>query len=69
MILNLREGLGSLGGNTRARFHTALGSTREVRAGLQLAVAWGYLEASAVAPAEERLDRVCAMLFKLARAK
>src|SRR5688572_5434927 len=38
MSLNIGEALGSLGGNTRARFHTALGSAREVRSGLQLAV-------------------------------
>src|SRR5262245_65132930 len=68
MSLNIGEASGSLGGNTRARFHTALGSTREVRVGLQLALAWGYLEAPAVAPVDELLDRVCAMLFRLARA-
>jgi four helix bundle protein len=69
MHLNIAEALGSLGGNTRARFHTALGSAREVRSGLQLAVAWGHVEPAAVAPVEVLLDRVCAMLWKLAGAK
>jgi four helix bundle protein len=69
MSLNIGEAVGSLGGNTRARFHTALGSAREVRVGLQLALAWGYLEAPAVVPVEKLLDRVCAMLYRLARGR
>ena len=50
--------------NARARISTALGSTREVRSGLALAIAFGYVEPDAVQGADARLDRVCAMLYR-----
>ena len=65
MGLNIGEAAGSLGGNCRVRFHSALGSAREVRSGLALAVAWGHLEPHSVAKVDALLDRVCAMLWRL----
>ena len=63
--LNVAEAQGARDGNGRARFRTALGSTRETRAALRLAVAWGY------APDDDALldalDRIAATLHKLGR--
>ncbi|MCS6799139.1 MAG: four helix bundle protein [Myxococcota bacterium] len=63
--LNLAEADGSDRGNRRARLHTALGSLREARVGLRVAVAWGYVEE--IAEAERALDRVTAMTWGLLR--
>ena len=64
--LNLHEGAYSQGRNTRARFHTALGSAAEVRACLDVAEALGYLDG--VDPGlRDTLDRVVANLYRLAR--
>ena len=43
VALNLAEGLGTEGGNSRLRFETARGSLYEARAGLRVALAWGYV--------------------------
>ena len=61
--LNIAEGSGSRGGNRVARFSTALGSTREARAALRVAVAWGYV--TDVESGDAMLDRVAAMLHRL----
>ena len=65
ILLNIAEAEGSDPGNARARFHNALGSTREVRAALCIAVAWSYLFPSEQAPVDALLDRTSAMLFRL----
>ena len=64
--LNIAEGSGVRAGNRRVHYQRALGSTREVRAGLDVAVAMGYVPA-ADAEAAARLDHICAVLFKLTR--
>jgi four helix bundle protein len=64
VALNIAEGLGTLGGNRELRFQTALGSAREVKACLEVADAWGYLDAAAL-PAMGSVDHMVAMLFKL----
>jgi four helix bundle protein len=61
--LNIAEGDGSRGGNRVARFATALGSSREARAALRVAVAWGYV--ADVEAGDAILDRVAAMLYRL----
>ena len=43
VTLNVAEGSGSSGGIRRARYRTALGSAREVKACLQSAEALGYV--------------------------
>ena len=59
------EAIGSQGGNERARFRTALGSNQEVRACLDVAEAWGYVDA--IDPAlRDRFDRIAATLYRLA---
>ena len=65
LVLNTAEGRGNDPGTGRARFHTAAGSAREVRAGLELAVVWGFVKRQDVAPIERALDRTNALLWGL----
>jgi four helix bundle protein len=44
VALNMAEGSGSRGGNRNVRYRSALGSTRETMACLDVAVALGYVE-------------------------
>jgi four helix bundle protein len=66
VALNIAEGSGSHGGTRLARYRTALGSARETRACLDVAVALGYFEG-----VDEELlsllERVQAMLGALVR--
>ena len=57
MVLNIAEGRGSNAGNARARFSTACGSAKEVRAALNVASDWGYIESMTAARLDEKLDR------------
>ena len=63
IALNTAEGMGVSGGNERLRFRTALGSTREVRCGLEISEAHGYIEADA--QLRDDLDRIAATLYRL----
>jgi len=67
--LCIAEGAQRSGRDRPHLFRVAAGSAAEVRAALRVAVAWGYLEAAAVVPAEQLLDRVAAMLWRLAHAQ
>jgi four helix bundle protein len=66
-VLNIGEAEYSDPGNRRARLYTAAGSANETRSALAVAVAWGYVSQAHARPANERLDRVIAMLFRLTR--
>jgi four helix bundle protein len=50
-------------------FRTAAGSGSEVRAAMDLAEAWGVLDASSLAEARELLDRELAILWRLVHPK
>ncbi len=65
--LNVAEGLGTRSGNARLRFETALGSLREARAGVRIAVAWGYVAEKSVEPLIESLDALGGRVFGLGR--
>jgi four helix bundle protein len=65
VTLNIAEADYSDPGNKRARLFTAAGSANEVRAALRLAVGWKYVVRDEVSAAEQLLDRVIAMLWKL----
>ena len=67
VVLNIAEARGSDAGNARARFATACGSAKEVRAALHLASDWGYLEAKTAHHLDRQLDEVCAITWCLAR--
>ena len=67
VVLNIAEGRGNKGGNAELRFATACGSAKEVRAALDVASDWGYVEAHTVAPLDRELDEVCAITWVLSR--
>ena len=63
IALHCAEGTGSQGGNIKARFRNALGSTYETRACLDVAAVFGYVEADA--QLHDDLDRIGATLYRL----
>ena len=65
VVLNIAEADGNDAGTARARFASACGSAKEVRAGLRLVVAYGYVPGSKVTEADIALDEVCAMSWRL----
>jgi four helix bundle protein len=65
VVLNIAEADGNDAGTARARFASACGSAKEVRAGLQLAVAYGYVPTTKVNAVDIALDEVCAMSWRL----
>jgi four helix bundle protein len=65
VVLNIAEADGNDAGTARARFASACGSAKEVRAGLQLAVAYGYVPGTKVAEVDIALDEICAMSWRL----
>ena len=65
VVLNIAEADGNDAGTAKARFATACGSAKEVRAGMQLAVAYGYVSSSRVNQVDIALDEVCAMSWRL----
>jgi four helix bundle protein len=64
--LNVSEGMYSRGRNRKVRYHTALGSVREVLAVLEVAAVFGYLGPVDKA-LSERFDVVIGTLVKLVR--
>ena len=64
--LNLAEGGKRRGKDREHMFRTASGSNAELRTALAVAVSWGYVARSAAADVETLLDRLGAMLWRLA---
>jgi len=68
VALNIAKGLGLLPGKRqRNHFQIALGSARETMACIDIGVATGLLDARSIAAVMDRVDHVCAMLWKLTR--
>ena len=67
VALNLGEGRLRRDGDQRRHYEMAAGSASEVTVALRIAVAKQYVSAADVAPAEELLDRLRAMLYRLTR--
>ena len=65
VVLNIAEGQGNDPGTSKARFASACGSAKEVRAALTAAAAWGYVETDRAAEVDRLLDEVCAMTWRL----
>ena len=65
VALNISEGEHRRDGNGRARFATAMGSANEVRSCLEVAKAFGYVDAHA--KERDTLDRIARTLFVLTR--
>jgi four helix bundle protein len=67
VALNLAEGLATEAGNARLRFETARGSLCEAKAGLRVAVAWGYVSAENASGPFEQLHALGSRVYGLAR--
>src|SRR5262245_33756856 len=68
IVLNIAEGEGKVGSTRReqARFYAiARGSTHEVQAALDLCRVWRLLDTATLDAADELLDRIRAMLYRL----
>jgi four helix bundle protein len=67
VVLNRAEGARMTGGNQRRHYEIAHGSANELRAAIDLAIAWGWIEE----PTQvlELLDREMALLWKLTHPK
>ena len=65
VVLNIAEADGNDPGTAKARFASACGSAKEVRAGLSLAVAYGYVPVAGITKLDAALDEVCAMSWRL----
>jgi four helix bundle protein len=63
VVLNLAEGQRLTKGNKPKHYAIAHGSANEVRAALQTAAAWGWLEDACEALA--KVDRLLALLWRL----
>ena len=63
--LNLGEGSGRAGGNRQLSYRRAAGEAHEAIVGFEVAVAWGFLEATEVASGVDRLQHVLAILAKV----
>jgi len=63
VVLNTAEGMGSRGRNRQARYHSALGSMREVNACLELGAAFGYVEP----PPREMSNRIAQVIGTLVK--
>lgn len=63
VVLNLAEGSRSSKGNKQKHFAIAHGSANEVKAALELAQAWGWIE-GARGP-RDVLDRLLALIWRL----
>jgi four helix bundle protein len=67
VVLNIAEARENDAGNARARFSTACGSAKEVRAALNVACDWGYIETHTANHLDKKLDEVCAITWCLGR--
>jgi len=64
-VLNLAEGNRRRGQDRIHLFRVAAGSAAEVKAGLDLAVAWEYLGEAQAGPARDQLDQLLAVCWRL----
>jgi four helix bundle protein len=67
IVLNVAEGSRSAKGNKQKHFAIAHGSATEVKAALQLACAWGWIDESRIP--HVLLDRQFALLWRLTHPK
>ena len=64
---NLEEGRQRKGRDRTNHYRYAAGSAAEIRGALRVSLAWGWISPAEVAPSMALLDRLCAMLYRLAR--
>lgn len=63
--LNIAEGMYSRGKNRAARLTDAMASAKEAMACLQVAEAFGYLDADSIAKPLDQLDHIVAALWNM----
>jgi len=63
--LNICEGSKRVGRDRNHSFRIAAGSAAEVRAALAVACGWGYLNSQDAKAADDLLDRVLALLWRI----
>jgi len=66
--LNLAEASGRRGRDQRARYRVAAAEAQEVKAALELALAWGHAAPALVAAAMPVADHLAGLTYGLARA-
>jgi four helix bundle protein len=64
IVLNISEGSYARGRNRAALYHVALGSAKETRACLDVALAFGYVE-TVDGEILAQLSSICAVLYRL----
>ena len=69
VVLNIAEARGNDAGNARARFATACGSAKEVRAALHIASDWAYIDGAQAQRLDQALDTVCAITWCLSNGR
>ena len=67
VALNLAEGLRRTERDQKRVFRIAAGEAQEVKAALETAAAWGYLDDAVLAAPRALVDRVGALTYGLAR--
>lgn len=67
VVLNLGEGVRRTGRDKRRAYRIAAAEAQEVRAALEAAVAWGWVDEVAVTAARALADRVARVTYALAR--
>ena len=67
VVLNIAEGRRRQGRDRKHLWRVAAGSAEEVRACLDVAAAWGYLQPKTVAGSLGLADRLLAMLWRMTR--
>lgn len=67
VVLNISEGRTARGKRERSFFDIALGSARETLAAVDLAIALRVVSEDQVDSLRDRLDHICAILWKLSR--
>ena len=67
IALNLLEGMGRSGRDRAYHCRIALGSAKEVFAGIKLAVGWGWLGEADTEEALAKIDEACGLLYGLSR--
>jgi len=67
VMLNLSEGVRRTGRDKKRAYRIAAAEAQEVRAALEAAVAWGWVDDATVTAARALADRVARVTYALAR--
>ena len=67
VALNLGEGIRRTGRDKKRAYRIAAAEAQEVKAALEVALAWGYLDEAELGPVRALADRVARITYGLAR--